>query len=378
MGDHPLKLAVAEADARPMALPGLGGRVSPRVGVLDAVGRRLLDSVIDITAEHDHARFRASFRETVSELLEVAEVSFVRPVRDVEERVRYQQIIDQAGVTWQGPRPAPADCPWISDERVAQMLAAGQALAMEQGALTLLLPVARGEQLIEIIVVRAAAIPTEAFYMLKAFARLYRNFLGLIMATERDALTGLFNRRTLETRLAELSKDPLRQLAQAAPGYPGNRRCANDSLSHYVAMLDVDRFKKINDGFGHLFGDEVLLLVSRLMKDVLRDEDMLFRYGGEEFCAVLVCQTHEGALVALNRFRERMAAHRFPQLDQVTISIGMAQMRERELPSAAISRADQALYLAKETGRNKVCDYDAELAAGNLGPAAAADDVELF
>ena len=370
-----VNMAFDEAAARRTALPGLGGKPSPRVGVLDAIGRRLLDSVIDITAEQDHARFRASFRETVRELLEVREIVFVRPVRDAAGEVLYQEVIDTTGLQWRGQRPQAGACRWVRPEHIAPMLETGQSLVMDSGALTLLLPVIQRDVLLEIIVVRAASIPTEAFYMLRAFARLYRNFLSLIMATERDALTGLFNRRTLETRLAELSNDTARR--HALTSRPDERR-NGDQVSHYVAMLDVDKFKKINDNFGHLFGDEVLLLISRLMKEVLRDEDMLFRYGGEEFCAVLVCHTRDNAMAALNRFRERVAGHRFPQLPQVTISIGMAEMRERELPASAIARADQALSLAKETGRNKCCDYDAEVAAGNLKAEVASDDVELF
>lgn len=372
-----LNLAFSEAEARRMPLPGLGGRASPRVGVLDAVGRRLLDSVIDITAEQDHARFRASFRDSLRELLEVTEVLFVRPVRDVQGKMSYLEVVDSAELKWHGARPQAGECQWVRTEQVAEMLESGQALLLDRGAFTLLLPVIHQDVLLEIIVVRAGTVPTEAFYMLRAFARLYRNFLLLIMATERDALTGLFNRRTLETRLAQLSNE-VSQRHAALASTDSKRRATPDTLAHYVAMLDVDRFKKINDSFGHLFGDEVLLLVSRMMKEVLRDEDMLFRYGGEEFCAVLLCQTHEGALAAMNRFRERIAAHRFPQLEQVTLCAGLAQMRPEELPAAAIARADQALYVAKETGRNKVCDYDAELAAGRLKPEAAAADVELF
>jgi diguanylate cyclase (GGDEF)-like protein len=145
-----------------------------------------------------------------------------------------------------------------------------------------------------------------------------------------------------------------------------------------VAVLDVDHFKRINDTFGHLFGDEVLLLVSRLMREAFRDEDLLFRYGGEEFVAVLAAQGRDGAAAALDRFRERVAAHRFPQLSQVTLSIGFTAMRARELPAAAIARADQALYCAKEEGRNRVCDYDALLAAGRVRAAAAGHVAELF
>lgn len=363
-----LRCANADEAAAPAA-------ASPRVGVIDAIGRRLLDSVIDITAEHDHARFRASFRETVGELLEVDEVAFVRPVRDRAGRLVFQDVCEPTPLRWLGPRPLAQWRPWLQSQHVDDMVATGQALLVETGSTTLALPVIHRDVLVEIILVRARSLPTEAFYMLRAFARLYRNFLALIMATERDALTGLFNRRTLETRLAQLTLDAGQRHALSALE-PGDRRGAG--VCRAVAMLDVDRFKRINDGFGHLFGDEVLLLVSRLMREVLRDEDMLFRYGGEEFCAVLICDRREDAIAALERFREAIANHEFPRIGQVTISAGVAQMLPDELPAAAIARADRALYCAKERGRNRVIDYDRAVESGWLKPEVKHSDVELF
>lgn len=334
---------------------------------------QLLDSLVEITAEKDQERFRTSLAGTVRELLPVDDVAFVQPARDLEGQMAFHELRQGPSTLW----PTARDPIALKPGQVLEMMRSGQHLEMDARGVALLLPVIHRDALIEIVVVRAPAIPPDALYLLKGFTRLYRNFLALIMESERDPLTGLFNRRTLETRLADLARDAARRHAANARNRD-ERRVQEALAPHYIAMLDIDHFKRINDTLGHLFGDEVLLLVSRLMREVFRDEDLLFRYGGEEFVAVLVAQTREGATAALNRFRERVAAHRFPQLKQVTVSAGLTEMRARELPAAAIARADQALYCAKEEGRDRVCDYDLLLAAGRLRAESAGHGAELF
>jgi Diguanylate cyclase, GGDEF domain len=90
----------------------------------------------------------------------------------------------------------------------------------------------------------------------------------------------------------------------------------------WLGLVDIDKFKCINDNYGHLFGDEVLLLVSQLMKKSFRGTDQLFRFGGEEFVIVLDHATTEGVEVAFDRLRETIAAFEFPQVGRVTISLG--------------------------------------------------------
>ncbi|NIO39288.1 MAG: diguanylate cyclase, partial [Burkholderiales bacterium] len=102
--------------------------------------------------------------------------------------------------------------------------------------------------------------------------RTYSAVLSLVQASERDTLTGLYNRRMLDRRLMEL---------MSTLGSP--RRRTVDPVSAHVALFDIDRFKKINDVYGHLHGDEVLLMFSGLMKQSFRSTDLLVRYGGEEF-----------------------------------------------------------------------------------------------
>ncbi len=204
--------------------------------------------------------------------------------------------------------------------------------------------------------------------LVQAVLRILRNHLRVLDYCERDTLTGLRNRRTFETMFAK------RQ---------GFRRRAGDPKAgmraHWVGIVDVDRFKAINDSFGHLFGDEVLLLVARRMQETFRQSESLFRFGGEEFLVILDDADESGAMTAFERFRTAIERHRFPQIEQVTVSIGFTRIDSHDIPASAIDRADSALYFAKENGRNRALAYEALLREGLLArKAVQAAELELF
>ncbi len=162
-----------------------------------------------------------------------------------------------------------------------------------------------------------------------------------------DALTGMPNRTAMMMRLEE---ERARVVRHATP-------CA-------IAMMDLDRFKSVNDTWGHHMGDRVLKNASRFVLDGLRRYDQVFRYGGEEFLIVLPATPMDQALAVLNRVREGLADMAI-RLDQgtdinVTASFGAALLEADEGVKACIDRADQALYRAKDTGRNKVCAWEGE------------------
>jgi diguanylate cyclase (GGDEF)-like protein len=126
----------------------------------------------------------------------------------------------------------------------------------------------------------------------------------------------------------------------------------------------------VNDGFGHLFGDEVLIHFSRILNDALRDNDLLFRYGGEEFAVILKdIGLADLSSTILQRLRKRVETYNFPQVGKVTISIGFVIIKQGEAPFIAIDKADRALYYAKRNGRNRVCSYDQLIEDGKLNTA---------
>jgi diguanylate cyclase (GGDEF)-like protein/PAS domain S-box-containing protein len=156
----------------------------------------------------------------------------------------------------------------------------------------------------------------------------------------KDELTGLCNRRHfIELAEIELSRS--------------RRKSAPTSL----AMLDIDHFKLVNDHFGHATGDRALLELARAMKETLRGSDISARLGGEEFVVMLPETTLDGALSVTERLRERVGRAEIPigdgRLAKITVSAGIAELLPTEGLDALLKRADDALYLAKERGRNR-------------------------
>jgi diguanylate cyclase (GGDEF)-like protein len=114
------------------------------------------------------------------------------------------------------------------------------------------------------------------------------------------------------------------------------------------------------------------------MRSCFRFHDRLYRFGGEEFVALVRCENAGDAAGAFERLRSRVQQHVFPQVGQITVSVGFTQVRPGDTPSAAFERADKAVYHAKQTGRNRVADHAALVLAGQVIDPARDSDVELF
>ncbi len=168
--------------------------------------------------------------------------------------------------------------------------------------------------------------------------------LTLKELTIRDGLTGLYNHRHFQETLAV---EILRSKRHAK--------------TFSLVFLDVDFFKQYNDTHGHLHGDAVLVALSKLLIAGLRKSDVAVRYGGEEFVLLLPETSKENAFALAGTIREKIAAHPFPGREtqpqgKVTVSMGIAAFPEDGSDSSTLlHRADEALYQAKNGGRNKVC-----------------------
>lgn len=164
---------------------------------------------------------------------------------------------------------------------------------------------------------------------------------GLCELSSRDALTGLANRRQFELAMA-------REIDRVA-------RAGEPAL---VLMIDIDHFKRVNDNYGHLIGDEVLLLMSRLMRSSFRFDDRLYRFGGEEFVVLLSSADAAAAQAIADRILQRVADLRVEGYGtpiQLTCSIGVASSETLGVwGEKLISQADAAVYAAKKSGRNQV------------------------
>jgi len=159
--------------------------------------------------------------------------------------------------------------------------------------------------------------------------------LQLLAAT--DTLTGLRNRRAVSA-FTEME-------IKRAERY-------GDALS--LVMFDLDHFKQINDTFGHLVGDDVLIHVATLIVERIRASEVLARWGGEEFILILPQTDMESAVHLAGELRALMQAYTFPQVGTVTASFGVTQFAPGDSMDSLLHRADIALYRAKENGRNRV------------------------
>ena len=211
--------------------------------------------------------------------------------------------------------------------------------------------------------------------LVDGFARIYANYTALLSESERDKLTGLYNRRNFERHLQRLLRQR-EQVQQAVK--PGGDTSPPAGTQVWLAIFDIDHFKRINDSYGHIYGDEVILLLAQQMRTSFRQHDVLFRFGGEEF-VILFGATDEATVHAvLERFRRHIAEHVFPQVGHITVSIGYARVGSHDYPATVLDRADKALYFAKENGRNSTYGYESLSQRGVLGRAMAAGTIDLF
>jgi diguanylate cyclase (GGDEF)-like protein len=190
--------------------------------------------------------------------------------------------------------------------------------------------------------------------IIRGVLEVFSNYYALLDVSLRDRLTGLLNRQSLENSFDRIWTAINRRDTLFEPGK--GRRMA-PAGKYWLAMIDIDHFKRINDNFGHMVGDEILLLSARRMSDTFRTTDLLYRYGGEEFVAIVAAENAEVARNIFERVRLAIATHHFPQVDRLTISIGYAEVNSELLPVEVLGRADRSLYQAKQDGRNRIYNY---------------------
>jgi diguanylate cyclase (GGDEF)-like protein len=203
--------------------------------------------------------------------------------------------------------------------------------------------------------------------------RIYRNVQSLLDYSERDTLTGLLNRKIFDDSFYKVASLPLHDSRAAE-----TERRAAGAPRYWLGVVDIDHFKRVNDRFGHLIGDEVLLLLSRIMRGSFRFSDQLYRFGGEEFVVLLLCADEADAQAALERFRRVVEGYAFPQAGAITVSVGFTAIETGDTPAAAFERADRAVYHAKNHGRNQVCSHAALMREGIIEDDKRIGDVELF
>ena len=350
---------------------------------------KAIDHLAALTGFRDRDLLDVTLAHALMDLLHPGSVAIHKLVGDSHSTQRWFLRARLAA----GQVTAASDPPWIDFDGLPPKQAFPQrveALESEQvlrsqtprgEALTIFPMLAEGADVGVIEVLSGGPLSQASQRTVSSILRIYRNFHGLLDYSERDTLTGLLNRKTFDEaflKTTHAAAHPSSPQSIAGDGEGDERRHDTPPTHYWLGVVDIDHFKSVNDRFGHLIGDEVLLLVARILRSTFRFQDRLYRFGGEEFVVLLRCAGETDAHHAFERMRANMEAYQFPQVGQVTASVGYTAVLPGDTPSGAFERADQAVYFAKQHGRNQVCSHAELVRRGVLKDATKTGDVELF
>ncbi|MBK6717961.1 MAG: GGDEF domain-containing protein [Burkholderiales bacterium] len=342
-----------------------------------------LEHVAEMTRSRDRAMVDASLLSAFMDLLPLRQVILWRLLGEPGSRQVWLQSgshqrgelmpwVESLGEPGLEPRPyeaLPLHCECHEQVKVIQM-----AMERTHGALLPMASEREVEGVVELVLDQPLDLSLQR--MAQSVLKIHRNFLGLLDYSERDTLTGLLNRKSFdETFLRATAMEAARMFASDGPD---ERRSRQLDRRHWLGVIDIDHFKRVNDTHGHLIGDEVLLLVARIMRSTFRYDDRLYRFGGEEFVVLLSAPDDASAGAAFERLRTQVESFTFPRVGHISASIGYSDVRPGDTPQAAFERADRAVYHAKEHGRNQVQSQARLVEQGLLDESGIVGDIELF
>jgi diguanylate cyclase (GGDEF)-like protein len=324
----------------------------------------LLNSVIKITKTRDVDSLEYSLISTIQEFIGCQEVAVYKDmqIRDelAIERSLLLRVVKDKEYEW--------------EERIVVRKPESELVSCLQSACIITvqsndgierrwLPITLLDKPIGVIAIVSAGLKSSDQVLLNAFCRIFENYLSILHENERDKLTGLLNRQTFEKKLKLLIEKQV--IKQHRMVWQCDLRNQHQGATSWLAMVDIDHFKKVNDEFGHVCGDEVLLLLAQKMRQCFRSSDLLFRFGGEEFVMVFEPTDYPSIHNKLTEFMNLIRSTHFPFVKKLTVSVGVSRISPYDFPITVLENADKALYYAKENGRDKLCFYE-ELIENNL------------
>lgn len=341
----------------------------------------LFESVVHITEERDKKSLEQALVKTLSDFIDFDALIFLRfpsatnsKYMEVAVSMPISAIKDKLEII---PHEF-GDQRVELDAHLTRCVDKGEIISNKQGgSQRTLFPILVNNVVSGVLDIYGHHSTTKTERIIDGFIRIYSNFQSIINDNEHDTLTGLLNRKTFDAQLSGLLLDASAE-KNSLTCTGGERRTSNTVSSHWVGLLDIDHFKSINDNFGHVYGDEVLLLFADLMRKIFRSGDLLFRYGGEEFVVVLTPASDLDAFNTFDRFRQALEIFDFPQVGRVTVSVGMVKVGAQEHPATVLEHADKALYYSKDHGRNQVSNYHDLVNSGELKERYVEGDIELF
>jgi diguanylate cyclase (GGDEF)-like protein len=340
---------------------------------------QVVERLAELTGHRDRDVLDVTLVSALRELVRPSSIAIYRPVGEsgaqrwlTRARLQADETTPTADPLWTDLEELPV----LDDHPLRRDCLLSQKASAHGGSPSIsLFPLATERDAVGVLELSTESPMTDGQWRLVcSILRIYRNFQGLLDYSERDTLTGLLNRKTFDEAFMRSS---LAHAHRAPAGTPEHRRMGGGG--QWLGVIDIDHFKLVNDNHGHLIGDEVLLMLSRLMRSSFRFHDHLYRFGGEEFVVLMRgCDAH-GAVHAFERLRNNVEGFGFPRVGRITVSIGFTDMRPDDTPAAAFERADKAVYFVKQNGRNAVACHGDLVARGLLRDTElSSGGVELF
>lgn len=344
---------------------------------------KLIDHIVRISARRDRTEINSALVDAMLDIFGPRSLKIYRCFSSAAQTI----VFSCAGFGPEGSFSHNAYLPerefsWpISRDRLLRQAQKENSIVfelLENGSQRLVFPVYSMDSLIYLVdVVIYEDFSSENRVLLMGLVEYFTHHIALLDYGETDTLTGLANRKTFDKHLFEVMGKAASDELLMSKGL--RRRKAEVDSRHWLAVCDIDHFKHINDTHGHSIGDEVLVMFAQMMRESFRFDDQIFRFGGEEFVAVLQPAKQASVFATFERFRETVAAHTFSRVGHVTVSIGYSQLLTHDTPSDVIDRADEALYFAKQNGRDQTQCFETLVESGKLAPKTGnKGEIELF
>ncbi|WP_443113426.1 GGDEF domain-containing protein [Herbaspirillum seropedicae] len=354
----------------------------------DEMKKPLLKHLVEITAHREHSRLAISVVSALYQLTDVKTIRMMDIFTMRDEHYVQEKMVIRDGALHTIDEHTADDPKELLSAYPAMVACIRNHLneyleATPDGLHVLWLPVWLHGKMNSCLEIRSQQpFAPQMMDVIHGIFHVFCNYQSLLDYSERDALTGLFNRKTFDeqfTRYAfAIAPHEAHSMEQDERRHDSADAQDDEPKGHWLAVVDIDHFKQVNDRYGHLYGDEVLILVANILRASFRSHDRIFRFGGEEFVILLRSTTLSDARKIFDRFRQNVQEYDFPQVGKVTVSLGFVGIA-RETPVVILGHADQALYHAKKTGRNRICYYQELVNSGVLRSGIATNDtVEFF
>lgn len=317
---------------------------------------KVFEVLVNITQQREQDQLEKALVQTIFQYVHIQSASFNRLKMVQGKQVMFKSF----GLTHDNTGNIVEDrakVQHVPSSLLDELLDKNRLTLEKKGQIFTYFPIIVAEQTIAVFeLVASQPLQETESNLIGGILEIYNNFLAVIRENEYDTLTGLLNRKTFDEKIGKIIGNYKRG-EEEVEVITERRIETATNVSHWIGVIDIDHFKQVNDSYGHLYGDEVLILLANVMKTTFRIDDLLFRYGGEEFIVVLAPCNEQDAFQTFERFRLSVQECYFPQVEHVTVSIGFVEFTNTEFPRSIIEKADKALYYAKDNGRNQVCHY---------------------